>query len=381
MRGPNAGQIAIDEAHILARALMSFSARRMNYGMAAHLAIDGFRLPLDAWVKVVSEDYGDWYVRVLRDGMEYSGESTGTYPGEVSAEVVVPANSTPVTDVLRKFVVGLDDRPSAVLDRAGFAVVSPSFLAAPYANSIAMLKRSIEACDPAHRHVFMEDLLGLYKSPEESSELLDRLRAYESYAKAEHGHYACDALVPALAKLMVAVLECLDSPLNSPGIQGFVAPLMHTSVGVIRDRFLSSPPLGANPAILVQAATKLMSQVDEAIHAARRAETVNMMLDILFDVLPDCIAAHWLLTRAKDGPIGGMSNAAAAMWRRTDETFARVYPAFLHQLLDLTGQGWERLVLDHHEVREPLGPDAARKSAKLHFHRHLVYPTILLDKL
>src|SRR5688500_2882427 len=93
-------RIAIDEARIVARALMSFTAQKMNYVMASQIAGKDVDV-VGAWIKVTSKDYGDWYIRIFQDGDNYSGESTGSCTEEVAATVNVPIGATPVTNALK----------------------------------------------------------------------------------------------------------------------------------------------------------------------------------------------------------------------------------------------------------------------------------------
>jgi hypothetical protein len=372
--GAHANEIAVEEATILARSLMSLTARSMNYLVAASVACSRIEPPIGSWFKVAA-DYGDWYIRLDRDGNEYHGISRPEAPVETADVVVsVPSGATPVTDVLRSLLSGLREHPSSVFDPAGRIVEAGAFIASPYVNQVEALNRAIIACDPLHRSTLVEELLELYRS-HESGALVDQLRAFRTWIESEHRGYATDALVPALMAAMVSALEQSDKTSVAERVRAFMQPEMFTSVGLIRDRFLSAPPFRAEPRLVVGAAAALMTSVDKAVKAARDVSNVKEMGSILYESLPACVAARWLFAWCMDSPLGEVGASAQAQWRRADETLARMRAAFLHQVLDLGGQEWERLALEIEEVRRDMGEEEARRQAKLVVNRHLLYPT------
>ena len=75
---PSVRRSAVQEAMILARALMSFTARSMNYLVASSVACSQIQQPVGAWFKLHG-DYGDWYIRLERDGNN-SEELRGNRP-------------------------------------------------------------------------------------------------------------------------------------------------------------------------------------------------------------------------------------------------------------------------------------------------------------
>ena len=333
---PSVRRSAVEEAMILARALMSFTARSMNYLVASSVACSQIQQPVGAWFKLHG-DYGDWYIRLERDGNNFRGASRPTAPPDKSDIVVdVPTGATPVTDAVRSFLEGFRERPASVFDAPGMVVVAPALLGGAPANEVETLSRTIAAWDPGHRAPLVSELLALYKSTEREP-LVEQLRAFQAWIESEHRAYATDALVPALVALMVSALEQVNDASLAERVKAFMQPEMFTSVGLVRDRFLAAPPFRAEPSVLIGAAAALMTSVDEAVAAARASSTVEEMCRLLYERLPMCIAARWIFDWCTHAPLAEVTRSAQAQSTRAEETLVRMRAAFLHQVLDLAG--------------------------------------------
>jgi hypothetical protein len=345
------GQVAVRDALRLARALMSLTARSMDYLVATSIACQRADIPIGSWFKIAS-GYGDWYVRLEQDGR---GVSQPDRPqASIGTVVTVPRNAQPVTSALRS------------ISRSAGAQRSS-------------LMRTIKASDPKHRSPYVNELLTLYKSASQTP-LSEELSAFRRWVDAEHEKYTLDAFVPALVALMVSCVAQREATAAQEQIRASVKRAGYTSVGRVRDRFLASPPFTSDPNLLINAGTDLMQSADTAVRSARTASNPDRMLDILYDALPLCLAARWLFDwcerRSAD-----VSDTATAKSNRATETLVRLRAAFLHQVLDLDGQEWERLVLEFKALRQALGGQEARRLTKLAVNRHLLYPALYTDRL